>query len=415
MNAFSIRLSNGLRVVGSHIPDSEVEAVYVFYNVGAKNERDGIYGGSHLVEHVLFRSIKGLEKSIDELVEGVGGYFNGFTTYDTTAYVEVLPVDKAELGFMIEAKRMKDALFLENEFELERSIVLSEFDMNENDEEARMMLTASRKMWDSHPYRHMVIGVRRDLESVKRDELYNYYRRYYNPSNAVLVAVGGLTRSSIEKLAELHFSSIEPGEVKGDVEPWDEQFNGIIKVTMRGSTMVPRLLVLFKSPGLHNAQGFSRQLFVDFILIGDKRLAYGLTASEPASIPRFARLYRLVEEGTASSVYASYELTYMNGPYGIVLRGVKDPDKAYNRLIEVILEKPNADEVNNAIARIKTRLINTLDSPSKLGQLYGVGELFANDPEHLVKLMSNAQYLGAEDYVNHVEELIKSAVVVYYG
>ncbi|WP_291999349.1 pitrilysin family protein [Caldivirga sp.] len=415
MNVFSVRLSNGLRVVGSHIPNSEVEAIYVFYNVGAKNEKDGIYGGSHLVEHVLFRSIKGLEKSIDELVEGVGGYFNGFTTYDTTAYVEVLPIDKAELGFMIESRRMRNALFLENEFELERNIVLSEFDMGENDEEFRMMLVAGRKMWDSHPYRHMVIGVRRDLETVKRDELYNYYRQYYNPSNAVLVAVGGLTKEDVGKLAELYFSKIEPEGVKGDVEPWDEQFNGVIKITMKGSTLVPRLLTLFKSPGLHNAQGFSRQLFVDFILIGDRRLAYGLTAGEPASIPRFARLYRLVEDGTASSVYASYELTYMNGPYGIVLRGVKDPDKAYNKLIEVISEKPNADEVNSAIARIKARLYSTIDSPSKLGQLYGVGELFANDPEHLVKLMSNAQSLGAEDYVNHVEELIKSAVVVYYG
>ena len=415
MSVFSVRLSNGLRIVGSHIPNSEVEAVYAFYNVGAKNERDGIYGGSHLVEHVLFRSIKGLEKSIDELIEGVGGYFNGFTSYDTTAYVEVLPVDKAELGFMIESRRMRDALFLDKEFELERNIVLSEFDMVENDEESRMMLMASRKMWDSHPYRHMVIGVRRDLETVKRDELYNYYKRYYNPSNAVLVAVGGLTRNSVEKLAESYFANIEPGEAKGDVEPWDEEFKGIIKVTMRGSTTVPRLLISFKSPGLHNAQGFSRQLFADFILIGDRRLAYGLTAGEPASIPRFARLYRLVEEGVASSVYASYELTYMNGPYSIVLRGVKDPDKAYNRLIEVILEKPSGDEVNSAITRIKTRLINTLDSPSKLGQLYGIGELFTNDPEYLVKLMNNAQGLGAEDYVNHVEELIKSAVVVYYG
>jgi len=66
MAVFELRLNNGLRVVGSHIEGSGVEAIYMFYNVGAKNERDGIYGGSHLVEHVLFRSIKGLEKSIDE-------------------------------------------------------------------------------------------------------------------------------------------------------------------------------------------------------------------------------------------------------------------------------------------------------------------------------------------------------------
>jgi len=415
MALFELRLNNGLRVVGSHIGGSGVEAIYMFYNVGAKNERDGIYGGSHLVEHILFRSIKGLERSIDEIVEGVGGYFNGFTGFDTTAYVEVLPVDKAELGFMIEANRMVNALFLDNEFNLERSIVLSEFDMNENDEEARMSLIAARKMWDTHPYRHMVIGVRRDLEGVTRDELYRYYRQYYHPSNAVLVAVGGLSEHEVEKLAKSYFGGLSDEGLSGAIEPWDEEGAGVIRMSIKGSTSVPRLLTMFKAPGLSNGQGFKAQLLTDFILIGDRPLAYGLTAAEPISVPRFARLYRLVEEGYATSVSAGHDLTLMNGPYEVVLRGVKDPDKAFNRLIEVMLDKPTDDEVEKARLRMRARLGSSTDSPSKLSQIYGMGSVLANDPEYLIHAVEDAIKLGPGDYVRHVEELIRYAVVVYYG
>lgn len=415
MGVFNLKLDNGLRIVGAHIPNSSVEAIYMFYNVGAKNERDGIYGGSHLVEHVLFRSIRGLEKSIDELVEGVGGYFNGFTSFDTTAYVEVLPVDKAELGFMIESKRMVDALFLDNEFNLERNIVLSEFDMNENDEEARMSLIAARKLWDTHPYRHMVIGVRRDLETVTRDELYRYYRQYYHPSNAVLVTVGGLSEVEVEKLAKSYFGPLSDEGLSGAVRPWDEQCAGTVRIDVKGSTTVPRLLAMFKAPGLVDAARFMRQLFADFILIGDRPLAYGLTAAEPVSVPRFARLYRLVEEGYSTSVSAGHDLTYMNGPYEVVLRGVKDPDKAFNRLIEVMMDKPTDDEVEKARLRMAARLSSSTDSPSKLGQIYGIGSLFADDPEYLIHAINDASRLNADDYVKHVEELIRCAVVVHYG
>ncbi|WP_054853760.1 insulinase family protein [Vulcanisaeta distributa] len=151
---------------------------------------------------MLFRRIEGIKGSVDELIEGgVGGYFNGFTNYDYTAYVEVLPTEYAELGFEIESKRMVNAVFDPSEFELERKIVLSEFDMNENDPDFRLMYRASMIAWDTHPYRYAVIGLRSDLNRVSRDELFRYYRRYYNPSNAVLVVVGGLSEDKATELA----------------------------------------------------------------------------------------------------------------------------------------------------------------------------------------------------------------------
>ena len=407
-------LNNGLRVVVEHISSSPVEAIYMFYNVGAKNEHEGIFGGSHLVEHVLFRRIKGLDKSIDEIVEGVGGYFNGFTSFDFTAYVEVLPVDKAELGFMIESMRMRGALFLNEEFELERRIVLSEFDMHENDEEFRMALIASRKMWSTHPYRHLVIGVRRDLESVTRDQLYEYYQAYYNPGNSTLVCVGGLREDDAVKLAEKYFSSIEPGGKVGSTTPWDEDSEEFVKVSVRGPSKVRRMLIMLKAPGLHSPN-YPSFILTDFIIAGDRQPVYGLTAPEPVSVPRFSRLYRLVEEGLASSVVTDYSLTYMNGPYFVVLRDVKDFEKALDRFIEIVSEEPKDDELESAKARIKARASSMLDSPSKLGQAYGLGSILFNEPHRLIDLYNSALKAGSDDFKSTVKFMTRSIVVVQYG
>nr|KJR72281.1 MAG: peptidase M16 [Vulcanisaeta sp. AZ3] len=399
-----------------HSMPVEVEAVYMFYNVGAKNEYPGIFGGSHLVEHMLFRRIEGLRSSVDELVEGVGGYFNGFTNYDYTAYVEVLPLEFAELGFEIESKRMVGAVFDPSEFELERRIVLSEFDMGENDPEFRLMYRASMIAWDTHPYRYMVIGLRDDLNKVSRDELFKYYRRYYNPSNAILVAVGGLSEDKVMELARKYFGGVMSSGEGGAIKPWDEGLKGKARVEIKASqNEISRLLYTFKVPGLYDINGFKRIVLMDFVLSGDRAFTYGLTAREPMAIPRSARLYRLVEEGLGSAVYSYYEPTFMNNLYSIIIYDIKDPDRVIRRLEELIMERPSEDELSFAKERILARLSFSMDSPSKLAQLYGLSQVLTGDSNTLIKAIEESIRLGAEDYVGFVNEALNTSISVVYG
>ncbi|WP_446752610.1 M16 family metallopeptidase [Vulcanisaeta sp. JCM 16161] len=409
------RLGNGLTVIAHHMP-VDVAAIYAFYNVGAKNEYPGIFGGSHLVEHMLFRRIEGLRGSVDELVEGVGGYFNGFTNYDYTAYVEVLPVEYAELGFEIESKRMINAVFDDGEFELERRIVLSEFDMNENDPDFRLMYRASMIAWDTHPYRYAVIGLRSDLNRVSRDELFRYYRRYYNPGNAVLVVVGGLGEDKAVELANKYFGGIEPGGESGVVKPWDDGLQGRVRVELKAlSGETPRLLIAFKVPGAHDIDGLRKTILTDFIISGDRAFAYGLTSREPMAVPRSSRLYRLVEEGLGDAVYSYYEVTYMNNLYSIIIYNVKDPDKAIMRVEELLAERPSEDELGFARERIMARLVFSTDSPSKLAQIYGLSQLFMGDPGKLISVIEDSTKLGASEYVDFVNNLLSRSISVIYG
>ncbi|WP_238375007.1 M16 family metallopeptidase [Vulcanisaeta thermophila] len=409
-------LDNGLTVIAHRMP-VESETIYVFYNVGAKNEYQGIYGGSHLVEHMLFRRIEGLGKSVDELVEGVGGYFNGFTNYDYTAYVEVLPLEYVDIGFEIESKRMINAVFDSEEFELERKIVLSEFDMNENDTDTRLLMRASLVAWDTHPYRYSIIGLRSDLSSVGRDELYGYYKRFYHPSNATLVAVGGLDEDAVVKLSERYFGHIKDGGASGYVRPWDDgPRSGRYRLDLRAEGGEnPRVIFAFKVPGVHDVEGFRRVVFMDFVLSGDRAFTYGLTAREPMTVPRFSRLYKLVDEGLCNAVYSYYEPTYMNNLYAVVMYNPRDPDKLVNRLTELILEKPSEEEVRAARERIESRLTFSLDSPSKAAYIYGLSQLLLGNPMNLILNIESSGQIPPEEYPGFVEEFIKFSIIINYG
>ncbi|MBC8162468.1 MAG: insulinase family protein, partial [Roseiflexaceae bacterium] len=105
------RLSNGMLVLLRENHAAPVATRWVWYRVGSRNETPGTTGISHWVEHMLFKGTPTIPKGeMDRLVARNGGSFNGFTSYDYTAYFETLPVDRIELGLQIESDRMSNAL-----------------------------------------------------------------------------------------------------------------------------------------------------------------------------------------------------------------------------------------------------------------------------------------------------------------
>ena len=172
-------LDNGLKVLIREIPNAPVSGCWAIYRVGSRNERPGVTGISHWVEHMLFKGGGKLNKGdIGRIVSSVGGEYNGFTSKDFTAYFEIVPADQIEKGLLIESERMMNAAFDPREVESERTVVVSEREGNENDPEflatEELFLSAFR----FHPYRWSEGGLKADLLKITRDDLFSHYRRY---------------------------------------------------------------------------------------------------------------------------------------------------------------------------------------------------------------------------------------------
>ena len=184
------KLANGLQVLLKPIHTAPVVSSWLWYRVGGRNERPGKTGISHWVEHMMFKGTPTFPKgSIMLEINRNGGVLNGFTSQDYTAYYEILPADRLELGLRIESDRMAHSIIDPEEVMRERTVILSEREGNENDSDWLLYEEVNGTAFRVHPYGHMVIGWKDDLHNINRDDLYHHYKTFYGPHNAVFRAI----------------------------------------------------------------------------------------------------------------------------------------------------------------------------------------------------------------------------------
>jgi zinc protease len=185
----------------------------VTYKVGSRNEKLGITGISHVVEHMMFKGTKRFTKGVvSKTISDNSGIFNAFTANDMTSYYEYMPKNKIEIAFDIESDRMQNAVFDEKEFKPEIEVIKQERRMRSESTSqgiaAEMMNSVA---YMSHPNRDPVIGWPSDLDHITRDDAYKYYKTYYTPNNAFMVLVGDFDTDSMLAVVKKYYSHIPAG------------------------------------------------------------------------------------------------------------------------------------------------------------------------------------------------------------
>ena len=188
-----LQLDNGFRALIAPRRSLPVVASVLWYQVGARDERTGESGVSHFLEHMMFKGTDRYAKGqIDLQTSKMGGNNNAFTDNDGTAYYFSLAADRWETALEIEASRMRRCLFDPQEFASEKSVVLEELAMGEDDPWRPLHQATESLLFQVHPYHHPVIGYKQDLERLSVDGMRAYYDRNYGPSRAFLVVAGDI-------------------------------------------------------------------------------------------------------------------------------------------------------------------------------------------------------------------------------
>ena len=195
------RLDNGLRFL--LVPDRSQQqiAVDITYLVGSRHEGYGETGMAHLLEHLVFKGTPNHPHISQELIER-GASYNATTFIDRTSYYETFPAEEDNLAWALglEADRMVNSYISAKDIESEMTVVRNEWELHENDPvrilKERVLSTAF--LW--HNYGNAPIGARADIENVPIERLQAFYRKYYQPDNAVLVVAG---RFDPERAVEL--------------------------------------------------------------------------------------------------------------------------------------------------------------------------------------------------------------------
>lgn len=203
------RLQNGLKVLLFPDPSKQTITVNITYMVGSKHENYGETGMAHLLEHLVFKGTPKHPNIPQELTEH-GARPNGTTWVDRTNYFETFNATDENLEWAIdlEADRMVNSFIAKKDLDSEMTVVRNEFESGENDPFGVLMERVMSTAYLWHNYGKSTIGSKADLENVPIDRLQAFYKKYYQPDNAVLTVVGKIDEEKTLKLINEKFGMI---------------------------------------------------------------------------------------------------------------------------------------------------------------------------------------------------------------
>ncbi len=205
-------LENGLHAVVIEDHRAPVVVHMLWYRAGAADEPPGASGIAHFLEHLLFKATETMESGeFSRVVEENGGSDNAFTSWDYTGYFQRVASDRLGLMMQMEADRMRNLLLTDDDIETERSVVLEErAERTESNAGALFSEQLRASLYLAHPYRIPIIGWRHEVEALGRQEVFDFYQRFYSPDNAILVVAGDVTPDEVRALAEEHYGPLAP-------------------------------------------------------------------------------------------------------------------------------------------------------------------------------------------------------------
>lgn len=374
--ATTMVLRNGLTLVVHEDRSAPLVLVHIWYHVGSKNEPAGRSGFAHLFEHLMFNGSENFDDDFFKATQKIGATDqNGTTDVDRTNYFQTVPKAALDSILWLESDRMGHLLGAIDQAKLDeqRSVVKNEKRQGDNKPYA--------KAWDliiratapaGHPYAHSTIGSMEDLDAASLEDVREWFRTYYGPSNAVLVLSGDIMPEEARAKVEKYFGDIAPGTPVSQPKSWIVPLPATIRETAYDRVAQPRLYRVWNVSDYASADTDYLQ-FLSLILAGDKN----------------ARLYKrlVIDEQLATGVDASvwnreiggqFLITATARPHGDLARIEAIVDEELAKLLKT---GPTAAEM----ARIRTstlaRYVRSLESISTKASVLAESQTYLGDAD----------------------------------
>ncbi len=206
-------LDNGLTVIVHPDDSTPMVALNILYKVGARDESPHRTGFAHLFEHLMFGGSANIP-NFDGPLENAGGENNAFTNSDITNYYVTIPKENLETALWLESDRMLNLAFTPKSLEVQRQVVIEEFKQSYlNQPYGDVWLLIKPLAYKKHPYQWNTIG--KDISHIEKasmEEVKTFYKKYYNPNNAIMVLAGNINLKEAQVFTKKWFADIPNGE-----------------------------------------------------------------------------------------------------------------------------------------------------------------------------------------------------------
>jgi zinc protease len=384
-------LENGLTVLIHEDHKAPIVAVNIWYHVGSKNEKPGKTGFAHLFEHLMFGGSENLAGSYIEYLERAGATdLNGTTNEDRTNYFETVPAPAIDFALFAESDRMGHFYntISQDVLNLQRGVVQNEKKQNENQPYAVAEELVVKATYPAgHPYAHTVIGSMEDLDTATLEDVRQWFKGYYTPSNATLVICGDISVKEAQEKAKRFFGDIPPGPPVTHQQAWVARIPDARREVAEDRVPHARLYRMWNVPEYGAAEATYLNLAANLLSTG-----------------KSSRLYkRLVyDDQIATSVQAYLDTREIGSQFGVEVTA--QPGQALGAVEQAVneeLERFLASGPTEAeLERVKTQQFSGfVRGVERIGGFGGKSDILAR----------NETFLGRPDAYREMIERIGSA------
>ena len=386
-------LDNGLTLLVHEDHKAPIVAVNIWYHVGSKNEKPGRTGFAHLFEHLMFNGSENYNKDYFQALEAIGATdLNGTTSNDRTNYFQNVPTAALDQVLFLESDRMGHLLGTLDQAKLDeqRGVVQNEKRQGDNEPYGRAYEIITQATYPKgHPYSWTVIGSMEDLNAASLDDVKEWFKTYYGPSNAVLSIAGDVKPDEILAKVKKYFGDIPPGPTL--IKPEINVAKRLEDTRGYYEDHVPQAKITM----VWNVPQW-----------GSKEMTMLDLATDVLSAGKTSRLYKklVYEDQTASSAYAYIDPMEIAG--NLYMEAMVKPgesaekvEETMNAVLQEFLEKgPSQDELD----RVRSNYFsNFLKGIERIGGFGGKSDILA----------SNEVYGGSADYYKKTLQYVADATV----
>ena len=387
---FERTLTNGLKVIVKEDHRAPVVVQQIWYKTGSMDERTGVTGIAHVLEHLMFKGTHTVPAGeFSKRIAAAGGRENAFTSYDYTAYFQQLHKSKLPLAMELESDRMRNLNLTAADFAKEIKVVMEERRLRTDDSaHALLQEKMMAAIYQEHPYQHPVIGWMSDLESLTVGDAKAWYDRWYTPNNATLVIAGDVKASEVFALAQRYYGAIPKRFIQTRRNFTEPEQVGIKRMVVKAPAELPHLVMSYHAPTVRNLEQDWKPYALEI-------LAGILDGNESARLNK----HMVREQQIASGVGAGYD-SVSRGPSLFTLeatpsegKSVADVEAALrNEITQLVKDGVSEEELKRVKTQVTASEVYKLDSlfyqAMQIGQMESVGLTYQAIPVMLEKLQA---------------------------
>jgi zinc protease len=388
-------LDNGLTVIVHEDHKAPIVAVNIWYHVGSKNEKLGKTGFAHLFEHLMFGGSEHAPGRYIDAMERIGATdLNGTTNPDRTNYFENVPTSALDLTLWMESDRMGHLLGAldQKTLDLQRGVVQNEKRQGENQPYGVTRQLITQNTYPAgHPYSWTTIGEMADLDAASMNDVQEWFKTYYGPSNVVLVLAGDIDAKTAKEKVQKYFGDIPAGLPVAHHEVWVAKMSGMHRQKVQDRVPQARVYKVWNIPEYGSADA-------DYLNLVSDVLSSGKTS-------RFYK--RLVyDDQIATNANAFVSLSEIGGQFRVQSTARPGQDLAQvekeldEELAQFLKDGPTADELQRAKTQYAANFIRGVERIGGFGgksDRLAQSQVFQGSPDAYKTSLKRVQNATAGD------------------